>query len=254
MDSYQPPAPPPAMVAPPVTLGKAKMISGSWYAHYCQCHTGIHGERSTSHSRLFAATLAWQCMGMALFNRGGDTPGGTEAELWGGSPNKNASKQRSFITCSQNTPHLSFSWKFNHFFSDPLLSSRHPVPDPLSHPRCGVGVVDHRACAGRPVVPRQWWSGPGWRAWHGTGMAPGVEPPTARLGHPVDVHFGPLKLISFIPWLLNGPIWPKGSYPNQTKKNHFTAHVEFNGKAMFPKIMKNAQEPWMYVHTYLPNV
>ena len=36
--------------------------------------------------------------------------------------------------------------------------------------------------------------------------------------HPGDVHFGPIKPIFFKPWLRNGPIGPKGSYPNQTKK------------------------------------
>ena len=39
--------------------------------------------------------------------------------------------------------------------------------------------------------------------------------PTARLGHPGDVHSGLLKPISFLPWLRNGPIVPKVSYPNK---------------------------------------
>ena len=98
-----------------------------------------------------------------------------------------------------------------HKISDPPLSSRHTIPDPLSRPRL-VDVV-HRACDGHPsrppaVVVVTWLGG------HTRGMAPGVEPPTARLGHPGDVHFGPLKPISFIPWFRNGPIGPKGSYKN----------------------------------------
>ena len=50
-----------------------------------------------------------------------------------------------------------------------------------------------------------------WRRWW--------QPQKARLDHPGDVHFGPLKPISFIPWLCNGQVWPKGPYPNQTNKN-----------------------------------
>ena len=49
-----------------------------------------------------------------------------------------------------------------------------------------------------------------WRRWW--------QPPKASLGHPGDVHFGLLKPISFIPWLWNGQVWPKGPYPNQTKE------------------------------------
>ena len=49
-----------------------------------------------------------------------------------------------------------------------------------------------------------------WRRWW--------QPQKARLDHPGDVHFGLLKPISFIPWLWNGQVWPKGPYPNQTKK------------------------------------
>ena len=49
-----------------------------------------------------------------------------------------------------------------------------------------------------------------WRRWW--------QPHEARLDHPGDVHFGLLKPISFIPWLWNGQVWPKGPYPNQTKK------------------------------------
>ena len=48
-----------------------------------------------------------------------------------------------------------------------------------------------------------------WRRWW--------QPQKARLDHPGDVHFGLLKPISFIPWLWNGQVWPKGPYPNQTK-------------------------------------
>ena len=51
-----------------------------------------------------------------------------------------------------------------------------------------------------------------WRRWW--------HPPKARLDHPGDVHFSLLKPISFIPWLWNGQVWPKGPYPNQTKPNH----------------------------------
>ena len=50
-----------------------------------------------------------------------------------------------------------------------------------------------------------------WRRWW--------QPHKARLDHPGDVHFGLLKPISFIPWLWNGQVWPKGPYPNQTKKS-----------------------------------
>ena len=50
-----------------------------------------------------------------------------------------------------------------------------------------------------------------WRRWW--------QPQKARLDHPGDVHFGLLKPISFIPWLWNGQVWPKGPYPSQTKKN-----------------------------------
>ena len=105
------------------------------------------------------------------------------------------------------------------------LSGRHPVPDPLSrqrlyypghvHVRPGLVVVDHRICDGRRAVPRQRWSRPDWRATTGDGtMAPGMEPPTARLNHSVNVLFGPLNPISFLPWLFNGPIGPKGLHPN----------------------------------------
>ena len=52
-----------------------------------------------------------------------------------------------------------------------------------------------------------------WRRWW--------QPHKARLDHPGDVHFGLLKPISFIPWLWNGQVWPKGPYPNQTKKKTF---------------------------------
>ena len=54
-----------------------------------------------------------------------------------------------------------------------------------------------------------------WLEGHTRGMAPGVAPPspTARLGHPGDVHSGLLKPISFFPWLRNGPIGAKVSYP-----------------------------------------
>ena len=105
----------------------------------------------------------------------------------------------------------------SHESADPPLSAGQPVPDPLSRPR-QAGLVDvvHRACDGRRAVPRQWWSRPGWRATT-RGMALVVAPPTARLGHWSDVQFGLLKPISFIPWLHNGPIGPKGSYPNRTK-------------------------------------
>ena len=56
-----------------------------------------------------------------------------------------------------------------------------------------------------------------WLEGHTRGVAPGVAPPspTARLGHPGDVHSGLLKLISFFRWLRNGPIVPKVSYPNK---------------------------------------
>ena len=50
-----------------------------------------------------------------------------------------------------------------------------------------------------------------WRRWW--------QPQKARLDHPGDVHFGLLKPISFIPWLWNGQVWPKGPYPYQTKPN-----------------------------------
>ena len=42
--------------------------------------------------------------------------------------------------------------------------------------------------------------------------------PTARLGHPGDVHSGLLKPISFFPWLHNGPIGPKVSYPDKKSR------------------------------------
>ena len=48
---------------------------------------------------------------------------------------------------------------------------------------------------------------------HGAGVA--RPSPTARLGHPGDVHSGLLKPISFFPWLRNGPIGPKVSYPDK---------------------------------------
>ena len=56
-----------------------------------------------------------------------------------------------------------------------------------------------------------------WLEGHTRGMVPGVAPPspTARLGHPGDVHSGLLKPISLFPWLRNGPIAPKVSYPNK---------------------------------------
>ena len=47
-------------------------------------------------------------------------------------------------------------------------------------------------------------------------MAPVMAPPKARPGHPGDVLFG--LLISFVPWFRNGPIGPKGPYPDQIKK------------------------------------
>ena len=52
-----------------------------------------------------------------------------------------------------------------------------------------------------------------WLKGHTRGMVPGVAPPspTARLGHPGDVHSGLLKPISLFPWLRNGPIGPKVS-------------------------------------------
>ena len=69
---------------------------------------------------------------------------------------------------------------------------RSPEPSPGSGGRPGLRAT-HAAW-------RRWW-----------------QPPKVSLGHPGDVHFGLLKLISFIPWLRNGQIWPKGPYPNQTK-------------------------------------
>ena len=51
-----------------------------------------------------------------------------------------------------------------------------------------------------------------WRRWW--------QPQKARLDHPGDVHFGLLKPISFIPWLWNGQVWPKGPYPNRTEKKY----------------------------------
>ena len=69
---------------------------------------------------------------------------------------------------------------------------RSPEPSPGSGGRPGLRAT-HAAW-------RRWW-----------------QPPKVSLGHPGDVHFGLLKPISFIPWLRNGQIWPKGPYPNQTK-------------------------------------
>ena len=58
-----------------------------------------------------------------------------------------------------------------------------------------------------------------WLEGHTRGMAPGVAPPSPTallvLGHPGDVHCGLLKPISFFPWLRNGVIGPKVSYPNK---------------------------------------
>ena len=56
-----------------------------------------------------------------------------------------------------------------------------------------------------------------WLEDHARGMAPVVAPPKAMPSHPGKAHFGLLKPISFIPWFRNGPIGPKGLYPNQTK-------------------------------------
>ena len=71
---------------------------------------------------------------------------------------------------------------------------RSPEPSPGSGGRPGLRAT-HAAC-------RRWW-----------------QPPKASLDHPGDVHFGLLKPISFIPWLWNGQVWPKGPYPNLTKPN-----------------------------------
>ena len=67
-------------------------------------------------------------------------------------------------------------------------------------------------------------------------MAPVVEPPTARLGHPFDVHFDPLKPISFIPWLSNGPNGPKGSsdYSNKNNNNN-NNHNNNNKRRLHPR-------------------
>ena len=65
----------------------------------------------------------------------------------------------------------------------------------LCHAHVSPGLVDvvHRACGEpSPAVVVGAWQG------HIRGMASGVAPPTARLGHPGDVHFDPLKPISFI--------------------------------------------------------
>ena len=102
-----------------------------------------------------------------------------------------------------------------------LLSSRHPFPEPQLRPRflgpSGRRPSGMRRSPGRPPAARRArWST--WPEGHTRGMAPVVARPTVRLGHPVDVYFGPLKPIFFISWLRNGPIGPKGSYPNQTKQ------------------------------------
>ena len=49
-----------------------------------------------------------------------------------------------------------------------------------------------------------------WLEGHHSGMESGMAHPTARLGHPGDVFFGPLIPISFIPLLRDGPIGPSG--------------------------------------------
>ena len=56
-----------------------------------------------------------------------------------------------------------------------------------------------------------------WLEGHTNGMAPVVAPPapTVRLDHPGGVHFDPLKAISFIPCLRDGP---NGSYPSKERK------------------------------------
>ena len=91
----------------------------------------------------------------------------------------------------------------------PILSHAQASPDlvAVGHRVCGIVAVSEPFPA---VVVAIWLEG------HTCGMAPGVEPPTVRLGHSGDVHFD-LKPISFITWLRNGPIVPKWSYPNQTK-------------------------------------
>ena len=77
------------------------------------------------------------------------------------------------------------------------------------HVSPGLVVVGHRVptymAVTEPSHPgRHLAAGPPPR--HGAGVAP----PTARLSHPGDVYFGPLKPISFIPWLRIVPTGPTG--------------------------------------------
>ena len=70
-----------------------------------------------------------------------------------------------------------------------------------------------------------------WRRWW--------QPQKARLDHPGDVHFGLLKPISFIPWLRNGQNWPKGPYPNQTKKKYrssFILRITYHQSSVTPPL------------------
>ena len=71
-----------------------------------------------------------------------------------------------------------------------------------------------------------------WLKSHTRGMVPGVAPPspTARFGHPGDVHSGLLKPISLFPWLRNGPIGPKVSYPNKKKYLKEITHLRHFSK------------------------
>ena len=56
---------------------------------------------------------------------------------------------------------------------------------------------------------------PGWRATHAAWRR-WLHPLKSASATGGDVHFGLLKPLSFIPWLRNGSIGPKASYPNQT--------------------------------------
>ena len=104
--------------------------------------------------------------------------------------------------------------KLQNYFSCKVQILLHPadILSPIlcqAHVSLDQVVVDHRVgmwwSPSRPpaVVVATWLKG------HHRGMAPGVTP-TARLGHPVQVHCGPLKPISCDPI---SSMWPRMTYP-----------------------------------------
>ena len=78
-----------------------------------------------------------------------------------------------------------------------------------------------------------------WLEGHTRGTASVVTPPTARLGHQDDAHFGLLKHIFIIPCPRNCPIGPKGPYPSQPTKSvakHLAEKMSFKTAHIQPTL------------------